>query len=755
MAWGVNSVMNVGVGALFASQAAIQTTGNNVANVNTPGYSRRYVVLEERNGLDFYPGRVGEGVLAKEVRRYFDKFIESNYLNKLGTSSRYTAEYDQLRYVENLFNEANVNGTASALSEFFNAWNKLAQSPAEGTAREALLGKAAVLMDDINNTDRALRDLEEQTNTMIREDVAKANLLLREIAELNKQINAHYLEGRNNPNDLMDARDAKVRALGAIIDVKVDDKGPGHYNVSMANGYTLVQDTIPFSLEFKGMQAENNLTTNSPFRTRQADGSQRNIYFNGSDNFEYTIEMVERYWNSETGQMETAGKTIHNPPDPTNPPADPGPARFRVSIDGGKTWLTDEAGHEVTFNAQTEENAVRVGELEIYFDSCNDIGGDSIAYGDRFLIWPKPDVYWIEPTSDPINISTQIYKDGSDNSLRLTGGSLAGYLEFRDYQLAEYRDRLDAFAKSTIWEVNRIHSQGGGLEPMTYALGTYVVGNTAQPMGSPEARFVWADKLQSGNLTFAIYDANGNQMLPGSSPYSADTVPPFYPGFDVLGQAGGNFDPSIHSLQDLVAGINDPANPISEFITASIVNNKLQVTGKPIPGEPGKVYSFAVSADTTGLAAALGINTFFEGTNADTFAIRGELFTNTNLINAGRLNGAGEINPGDNITALEIENLAIKQVSIGTFWNRPTTQSIAAYYGGIVTKIGTDTMSTKFVAASETAMATDLYNRQEEISGVNLDEEMSNLIKFQASYKAAAKLITTADEMLQTLLSMK
>jgi flagellar hook-associated protein 1 FlgK len=162
-----------------------------------------------------------------------------------------------------------------------------------------------------------------------------------------------------------------------------------------------------------------------------------------------------------------------------------------------------------------------------------------------------------------------------------------------------------------------------------------------------------------------------------------------------------------------------------------------------------------VTADTTGLAAALGINTFFTGDNADTLAIRDGLFTNTNLINAGRLNGAGEINKGDNTTALEIAGLATKQVSVGTYWNSSTTQTLAEYYGKIVTKVGSDTLSAKYESASETAMATDLYNRQQEISGVNLDEEMANLIKFQAAYKAAAKLITTADEMLQTLLSLK
>ena len=94
-------------------------------------------------------------------------------------------------------------------------------------------------------------------------------------------------------------------------------------------------------------------------------------------------------------------------------------------------------------------------------------------------------------------------------------------------------------------------------------------------------------------------------------------------------------------------------------------------------------------------------------------------------------------------------------MSIRTTWNASTRQTLSEYYGNLVARVGADTASAKYTAATETAVAQDLHDRQEEISGVNLDEEMTNLIKFQASYKAAAKLITTADEMLQTLLSMK
>lgn len=714
MAIGVNSVMNMGVGALFASSANLQVTGNNISNVNTSGYSRQSVVLNEKYSINFYPGQVGQGVEAKEVIRHFDAFIEANYLNKLSTAARWQKQYSELRYVDNLFNEQLTSGLGSSLNSLFDSWNKLSQGADTSSSREALLGQAQTVATKMREMDAALRALEDQMNVQIKADVSTANTLMQEIAALNREIAASYQAGRNNPNELMDKRDEKVRELATIIDIDVEDRGPGsQYRVSMKNGNTLVQHDVAFSLDFKGANAENNLTASSPYKQRSKDGEWNTVHFSGTDSYEYTVEMVT---GGEIG----------------------GGAQFKVSLDGGNSWLTNDDGSLRLFNAQEGEKSVRVGELDIWFDP------GQVAEGDRFVISPKSDVYWNSPTSGPVNVSTQIFADGRDNSLRITGGSLGGMLEFRDYKVGEYRDRLDALAKSLAWEVNRIHSQGAGLDAMTSMLGTYVVGNQSEALGSPEARFTWSDRLQSGNMNLAVYDAEGNSLFG-------------YPGLNVLSINGGNFDPAKHSMNDVVNAINDPANECSRYVQAEVVDGRLKISAKSYTDPSGKQqhYSFAMTDDTTGLAAAFGLNCFFSGDSAATFAVNPEVAADINRINAGRVNVNGEIKTGDNQSAKEISDLAKTAVTIATLWNKSSAQTIADYYGGIVTKVGSDTRGVGFTAATETAIAQDLFDRQEEISGVNLDEEMSNLIRFQASYKAAAKLITTADEMLQTLLSLK
>jgi flagellar hook-associated protein 1 FlgK len=110
---------------------------------------------------------------------------------------------------------------------------------------------------------------------------------------------------------------------------------------------------------------------------------------------------------------------------------------------------------------------------------------------------------------------------------------------------------------------------------------------------------------------------------------------------------------------------------------------------------------------------------------------------------------------GDNDTAKAISSLMTKKVYISTMWQKGNNQSLNEYYNSLVAKVGADTLASKSQASYSKALNDDLEERQSAVAGVNLDEEMTNLIKFQHSYTAAAKLITTADQMLQTVLGLK
>jgi flagellar hook-associated protein 1 FlgK len=201
----------------------------------------------------------------------------------------------------------------------------------------------------------------------------------------------------------------------------------------------------------------------------------------------------------------------------------------------------------------------------------------------------------------------------------------------------------------------------------------------------------------------------------------------------------------VHTLDDVVNAIN---TSWGGYVTASIADNQLVL-------DAADGYQFGFADDSTGLLAALGINTYFQGDSAVTLGMRPEVLADVSRINAGRINGGGEANVGDNDTATAISGLATKKLDIPTSYEQGRNQSLSEYFNTISANVGSDTAQAKFGSDFYGTLADDLSARQDSVAGVNLDEEMSSLVKFQHSYKAAAKLVTTADEMLQVLLGLK
>ncbi|MBI9112202.1 flagellar hook-associated protein FlgK [Maridesulfovibrio ferrireducens] len=709
---GVNSLFNLGTGALFASQSAIQVTGDNISNVNTEGYSRRNVRLEENASINWKPGQIGTGVRAAEVYRNFDQFIENSYNDKSSQRERWDSLYNTLGSVESLFNESRGYGINSSLTKFFNDWQDLGQRPNDAASRQQLLNDSKNMVSSLNSMQGDLTRYQEQVEDYIRQDVNSANDLMTRIADINGRINVEQVDGQNNPNALYDERARLVRDLSKIMDTQTIDNGKGSMTIITKAGQTLVDGDKHFSLSYEGPRSQNNLKPDSDF-----DGQ---AYFDGSSEFEYTLDVVDSGKNVGSGA---------------------GAAQFRVSLDGGNTWLKDADGNTRTFYARGEEKAIQVDDLKIWFGTADDSGAvpaNDFTKGDRFTVVPKSALYWVQNTSTKENITPQTSFSGQDDNRRLCGGTLTGYFSFRDEHVGKYKSRMDALANEMIWQTNRIHSQGSGLKAHTSMEGTYSVTTDDTALGSGSSGLAFADKLESGNAMMYFYDSTTGELASSASFGPLDFSGIIPPGIE-------NFDPDQHSMNDVVSAINDT---FGTYVNASVVNHKLQLNAK-------QGYEFQMGTDTSGLYAGLGLNTYFSGSSASDLSLNAKVSEDVGYINAGHVNGAGEANSGDNTTALKIKEMAQGKVTITTPFDGTTSQTLIEYYDSTVSVVGADTGNAKFNFNFQNTLASDLNQKQQEISGVNIDEEMSNLIKFQHSYTAAAKLITTADQMLQTVLGLK
>lgn len=693
----VNNLLNIGVSSLNAHQIALGVTGNNVANVDTDGYSRQSVRFQEAKPIDGHPGQIGMGVYADEVYRNFNRFIENSYLERFTQQQRWSEQSTVMQSVENIFNEANREGISNQLSVFFTNWSKLSSTPDNEAMREDLLAQADSLAALIRDTKNSLESIQREMDSYINQTVTEVNGILEQLRDLNKQI-AVAQTSANNPNALYDQRDMLVRNLSELIDVRVEDKGGSHFSLFTEGGQPLLSGDSVFKLQIQPAGVE-----------QQTKNFTGDLSISGQDSHEYTLDFVD-------------GKS------------------FRVSLDGGKSWMRNEDGTIATFDVPPEGQTIRIKSLDISFNRNE---GDSFSAGDKFVIVPKTGVYWDSPTREPINVTPQVYDDGTENSNRLTGGKLTAYFNVRDYHVGRYMDKLDAFSNTLVWEVNMLHSQGSGLEQMTNMQGTYGAARTDVPIGGRTSGLDYADRLTEGNLSLHFYDAaTGESLFSGPLDFTNPHVP---------GGPTTNFDPAVHSLENVAYALNnsypDPNQPGRNLITATIENGKLHISA-------AEGVTINAGSDSTGLLAGLGLNTFFQGSSASDISVNPILRNNLALINAQSVDGAGEANVGDGNIASRISQLATKDVRISTLWEN-STQSLGGYYAGLVGVVGSETRTAMFNEQYNTSLAEDLDTRASSISGVNLDEEMTNLIRFQHSYTAAAKLITTADQMLETILGLK
>jgi len=202
-----------------------------------------------------------------------------------------------------------------------------------------------------------------------------------------------------------------------------------------------------------------------------------------------------------------------------------------------------------------------------------------------------------------------------------------------------------------------------------------------------------------------------------------------------------------YTLGNVVSAINisiENASDVSPpWVEASMVGGKLVLT-------PDTDHSFAFTEDTSNFLATAGINTFFTGHDATTIGVRPQIGSNLEFIAAGQVDDHGDIFTGDNTNSLLITNIQRKEAIRFT---GSADNTLDGHYNSLVAAVGLKGRTVERDFEYNTLVTTQMNEMRDATSGVNLDEEMANLIKFQHAYSAAAKLITTSDEMLQTLLS--
>ncbi|MBP8183408.1 MAG: flagellar hook-associated protein FlgK [Rhodoferax sp.] len=226
----MGSLLNVGTRALQANQVALQTAGNNIANVNVPGYSRQKVVLATVPGQFSSSGYVGQGVNVQSIERNFSEFLTRQATLASSTQYADTARADKLRQLEGIF-AGGTQGLGAAISDMLNAFSDVASAPTDMTARTVVLTRIDETAARFRSSALQLDDLETGVAQELSEKVTTINSLASSIAAVNDEI----IRSQGNdqpPNDLLDRRDQLIKELNRYVQttsVKADDGSLGIY----------------------------------------------------------------------------------------------------------------------------------------------------------------------------------------------------------------------------------------------------------------------------------------------------------------------------------------------------------------------------------------------------------------------------------------------------------------------------------------------------------------------------------------------
>ncbi|HEY1393988.1 MAG TPA: flagellar hook-associated protein FlgK, partial [Methylibium sp.] len=242
----MSGMISIGQSALFASYAALQTTSNNISNVNTPGYSRQQVDLETAGGQFTGAGFFGKGVQVASVTRSYNQFLTTQANVSQAQASADSARLTQLQQLESALPTGQA-GIGYAAGDMLNALVDVGNNPQDPSARQVVLARAQDLVSRFNAASSQITALQAGTATDIKNNVATVNGLTAQVATLNQEIAKTQGLGQS-PNDLLDQRDQLIAQINKYVQVTTIPASDGTVGLFVGGGQQLVLGTRALTL---------------------------------------------------------------------------------------------------------------------------------------------------------------------------------------------------------------------------------------------------------------------------------------------------------------------------------------------------------------------------------------------------------------------------------------------------------------------------------------------------------------------------
>ncbi len=663
-------ILGTGVSGLAAAQYGLDTTGHNIANVNTDGYSRQRVETVSTVGNAFRSTFLGNGTQLSAIQRTFNEY---NFKEVLFNSSQF--EYNNTNYtnasrIDNLLADPDT-GITVTFEEMFDGINGIVEEPTIISARNVLISRSETVAKRFNTLfeETAIQHL-GAVNEEIETSVKEINAMTEEIAFLNAKIQVENAVGSQGfpPNDLLDKRELLLKNLSEKIQVKTIELEDGTVNVTVGQGITLVTGGIAIPLSAERNKFDTNMleigisanadTTNKSIITNQLDGGSLTGLFDTRDNMilpairelgKLAIAIADGF-----NRQQSLGRDLNG--------------------DAGQNIFEDinepQAVLERTLNSSDNTNK---SNFEIYIRNTNQL---TSAEFDMEYDGTNLDIY-----------------DENDNLIQqftpadIAAMSAGTQLIVGDTGLAMAID-LNQLTAGDQFKIRPTHFGANQMESIITE--PELVAAADNPLDVAELN-------NPNNVSFNLYEITGSSATaPGPLPDDSISI---------------EIDATGTNYQVLDAG-------------GAIISGPLAIPADQIIDDPVTGFRFELDGVLAG----------------------NEVFTVTHADNPG-VNETKAFGPGDNTNVLAMLSFQSERRMDGG------TNSFSEAYADLVTKVGVETKSRSVSKDSFGTLLSSSEERLAGVQGVNLDEEAANLIQYQQSYAAAARIITVARETFQTLLS--
>ncbi|MCX7908865.1 MAG: flagellar hook-associated protein FlgK [Ignavibacteria bacterium] len=300
---GISPSLEIAKRALIAQRLGLDATSGNIANVNTPGYSRRVPNFTEGEPLPSRNGFVGNGVLVSKLRTFREEFFDRQIRRSYSHLSTLETDDTIVQRLSVIFGEPGENSLNSIVSEFFNSFEDLTYKPTDVSLRQRTINIAQTMVLRFREIASQLQETRSQIYKDASDSVTQANKLIKEIANLNYKIAStkSKLEGDNQT--LFDQRATKVEELSKLLDINITQGDYGTINV-FANGINLVTGTNYNQLKLK--ETVDQVTQERTISLLKTDPSGKELATINLQNGKI-FSLIEHY-NSTFDDKDSSGK---------------------------------------------------------------------------------------------------------------------------------------------------------------------------------------------------------------------------------------------------------------------------------------------------------------------------------------------------------------------------------------------------------------------------------------------------------------